>query len=141
MLLLLKSSRYNSGRNVLELYNSQCRSDSPQVKRNLIFSITNLEYELPNELPNDLILRMLENQKIYGKTHICVNSWPSAESPLRNSDLNSKNLRRSRYQSFLVMRNFTGFLYLVPNISFRVPVFQNVTILCKISNLMKKNKS
>ena len=36
----------------------QYRSDSPQVKRNLITSIANLVYELPHELPN--YLRKLE---------------------------------------------------------------------------------
>ena len=29
------------------------RSDSPQVKRNVILSITNLAYQLLHELPND----------------------------------------------------------------------------------------
>ena len=37
----------------------------PQVKRNLICSITNLEYELPHELLNDLRLRILENLEIF----------------------------------------------------------------------------
>ena len=37
------------------------RSDSSQVKRNLISTIANLVYELPYELPNDLRLRILGN--------------------------------------------------------------------------------
>ena len=37
------------------------RSASPQVKRSSISSITNLVYQLPHELPNDLRLRKLGN--------------------------------------------------------------------------------
>ena len=50
----------NLGHNILELYIMfQCRSDSSQVKGNMISSIANLVYELPNDLPNDLRLRMM----------------------------------------------------------------------------------
>ena len=35
----------------------QYRSDSPQIKRNLALSITNLLYELPPKLPNEFRLR------------------------------------------------------------------------------------
>ena len=48
------------------------RSDYPQVKRNVISSISNLVYELPHELPNDLRLRILGNKKILGKSQVCV---------------------------------------------------------------------
>ena len=37
------------------------RSDSPQVKQNLISGIANLVFELPHELPNNLRLRILGN--------------------------------------------------------------------------------
>ena len=37
----------------------QYRTDSPQVKGNLISSIANLVYELPRELQNDVRLRKL----------------------------------------------------------------------------------
>ena len=39
----------------------QYRYDSPQVKRNFIYSIANVVYELPHEFPNDLRLRKLGN--------------------------------------------------------------------------------
>ena len=39
----------------------QYRSDSPQVKRNLTSSTSNLVYKLPHQLPNDLRLRKLGN--------------------------------------------------------------------------------
>lgn len=35
------------------------RSDSVQVKENLIFSVTNFVYTLPYEMPNKLKLRIL----------------------------------------------------------------------------------
>ena len=45
----------------------QYRSDSPQVKQNLMSSIANFVYELLHELPNTLRLRILENQEILKK--------------------------------------------------------------------------
>ena len=42
----------------------QYRSDSSQVKRNLISIVANFAYELPHELLNDLRLRILGNQEI-----------------------------------------------------------------------------
>ena len=38
----------------------QYRSDQPQIKRNVISNIANMVYEFPQELPNDLSLRILE---------------------------------------------------------------------------------
>ena len=63
---------------------SQYRSDLPQVKGNLIFSIANLVYELPHELPNDLRFRILGNWKILEKFQIWVDTQPSAQSPFKN---------------------------------------------------------
>ena len=48
------------------------RSDSLQVKRNVISSIANLVYELPHELPNDLRFKILRNTEILGKSQIWV---------------------------------------------------------------------
>ena len=48
---------YNPGHNILALLNDLATSGSPQVKRYLISTITNLAHELPHELPNDLRLR------------------------------------------------------------------------------------
>ena len=42
----------------------QYRSDLPQVKLNLIFSITSLVYELPHELLNDLRLQTKDLRKL-----------------------------------------------------------------------------
>ena len=46
----------------------------------MIASITNLVYELPHELPNDLRLRILGNEEILGKSGICVG--PCAQLPV-----------------------------------------------------------
>ena len=43
---------------------------SPQVKRWAIITYKHSIYDLPHELPNDLIFRTLENQEISGK---CLN--------------------------------------------------------------------
>ena len=58
----------------------QYRSDSRQLKRNVISCIANLVYELPHKLPNDLRLMILENKEILGKTQIQVETQPSAQS-------------------------------------------------------------
>ena len=62
----------------------QYRSDSPQVKQKLIFSIANLVYELPHELPNDLRLRILGNQEKLEKFQILVETQHSTQSPFKN---------------------------------------------------------
>ena len=41
---------------------------SPQVKRSVIITYKHGIYELPHELPNDLILIMLGNWEIIGKS-------------------------------------------------------------------------
>ena len=50
----------------------QYRSDSLQVKRNVISSIANVVYELPHDFPVNLRLRILGNKKILGKSQIWV---------------------------------------------------------------------
>ena len=49
----------------------------------MISSTANSVYELPQELPNDLSLRILGNKKILGKSQIWVEKKPSAQSPLQ----------------------------------------------------------
>ena len=41
----------------------QCKSDQPQIKRNVISIIANLVYELPLELSNDLRLSLVQGEK------------------------------------------------------------------------------
>ena len=65
----------------------QHRRDKPQVKRNVIFSITNLVCELPHEVPNDLRPRILGNKEILGKSQIWVEL--NAQPPLQNLNFGS----------------------------------------------------
>ena len=46
----------------------QLMFDSPQVKRDLISSITDFVFEKPRELANDLRLKILENEEISGRS-------------------------------------------------------------------------
>ena len=64
----------------------QYRSDSPQVKGNLISSLGNLVYKLPHELPNDLRLRFLESQSILGKYQILMDTQARAQPQFKNLD-------------------------------------------------------
>ena len=45
--------------------------------------IINFVYASPHELPNDLRLRILGNQKILGKSQNCVVTEPSAQFPFQ----------------------------------------------------------
>ena len=51
-----------------------------------------------------------------------MNTEPGAQSPFQKSNFRNggQNLRKSRSQSFLVLSNFTLFLYFVPNILSRM---------------------
>ena len=89
----------------------QYRSDSVQVKQNVISSIAKVVYDLPHELPKELRLRILGNKEMLGKSQIWVQS-PFQKLIFGNS---SQKTCKCRYQTFLVMSSFTGFLYFVPN--------------------------
>ena len=107
----------NHGHNILELYNIsiQTRLTTSKTKRDIQYS--KLVYELPHELPNDLRLGILGNKEMLGKAQIWVETYPSAQSPLQklNFGNSSQKARKSRYQAFLALCSFTGFLYLIPN--------------------------
>ena len=71
---------------------------SPQVKRCAIITYKHGIYESPQELPNELRLRILGDGKISGK---CLNSiewYPSAQSPCQNENFinTSKTLLKNR---------------------------------------------
>ena len=55
---------------------------SPQVKQNFM-SIRNIIYELADDLPNVLRLRILGNKKMVGKYQHCKGPQPYAHSPPR----------------------------------------------------------
>ena len=106
----------------------QYRSDSPQVKGNLIPSRANMVYELPPELPNDL-----RNQEILKKSQIWVDNSLVSSLPLRTQTVFLQELRlcqsqlkkiTKKYQIFLFLSSFTGLLYFVSNILSRIVVIK-----------------
>ena len=82
----------------------------------------NHSYELPDHVPNDLRLRILGNKKMLGKSHIWVQTLPSAQSPFQKLNIgnSSQKTRKSRYQTFLTLCNFTGILRFVPSVLSRI---------------------
>ena len=77
---------------------------------------------MSNELLNDLRLRILEYKEISGKSQVWVETYSSTQSPFQKLNLgnSSRKTRKSRYQTFLDLSSFTGFLYFVPNILSRI---------------------
>ena len=75
-----------------------------------------------HELPIVLRLKILGNNKILGKSQIWVETYPCAHSPFKklNFSNSSPKLHKNRYQTFLDLFSFTGFLYLVPNFLSRI---------------------
>ena len=63
------------------------RPDEAQVKRNVISCTKNVVYELPDELTNDLRLRILGNKEIFAKYEIWVKTWNSSQSPFQKVNL------------------------------------------------------
>ena len=96
----------------------QYKLEQPQVKRNVITSKGNLVYELPHELPNGLRLRILGNVELLGRSQIWLQIQPSNQSPLQkfNFGISIQRACKSKYQTFLVLSSFTGFLNFVSNI-------------------------
>ena len=88
------------------------RSESPQVKRYLISSITNLLHEFPHELPNNLRPRILGNWEILDKFQMSMEKQPSTHSSFQklNVDNNCQKTRKIRYYIFETLSNFTVFL-------------------------------
>ena len=96
----------------------QFRSDSPQVKRNMISSTAIMVYGLTQELPNNLRLSILQNKEILKKSQVWEKTQPSAQHSFQklNFGNSTQKTRKSRYQTFFILSSFTGFLYFVPNI-------------------------
>ena len=75
-------------------------------------------YKLPYELSNNLRLTIRTySWEILEKSQIWVEAQPSTQSPFQklNFDNSNQKVRKnSRYQSFLDLSNFSGFLYFIP---------------------------
>ena len=80
IIFLLAFTCYNPDHNILELYNILIKVRFTIKKRKLdIYTITNLLYEMPN----DLRLRILGDQKILEKTQIWINTCPVSLQQIR----------------------------------------------------------
>ena len=93
----------------------QYKSDSQKVKRNLVSGIKNLVQALSHEFQNNLGLRISGNIR---KISNLVGGIAQCPVSLPNIKLWQQQSKRSqeRYQRFLVLTNFIGLLYLIPNI-------------------------
>ena len=100
----------------MQLYNVLVQVQFVTGKTKLQSRITNLVYELLNELPKDLRLAILGNYEILENRYWWRYSIASSLSSRNWTLVINPKIRRSRYQNFLVLSNFTGFLYFVQNI-------------------------
>ena len=84
----------------------------------MLSSIAKLAYELPHESPNDLRIRISGNKETLGTSQIWVETAqrPVSLPEILNLGNSSPKAGKSRYQTFLDLSSFTGFLYFVPNI-------------------------
>ena len=103
----------------------------------MLSSIANLVHKLPHELPNNLRLRIFGNKEILGKSQIWVETSPSAQSPFQklNFGNSSQKTLKSRYQTFLSLSSFPGFLYFVPVILSEIVWAGKVLVLTRSSPL------
>ena len=92
----------------------------------MIFSTTKLVYELPNNWR----LRILEIQEILKKSQIRVEKQPSTQSPFHEVNFSNSNYktRKNKYQTFLVLSNFTEFLYCVPKTFPRIADIKTINV-------------
>ena len=97
----------------------------------MISRIVTLVYELPHELR----LRILGNKEILGKCQIWVQT--SAQSPFQKLNFGNsiQKTLKSRYQTFLVLSSFTGFLYFVPNFLSTIVWANKILVLIRHSPL------
>ena len=84
-----------------------------------------------------LRLRILGNYEILRKSQVWVETYPSAQSPFKKLDFgnSSQNPCKRRYQIFLVLSNFTGFFYFVPNVLSRIVWANKVLVITRPSLL------
>ena len=77
------------------------------------------------------MISSIGKKEILGKSQIWAVTQPSAQSPFHklNFGSSSKKTRKSRYQTFVVLFSFTGFLYFVPNVLLRMISPNKVLVL------------
>ena len=110
------------------------RFDQPQAKRN---SISSTQYnKLGAVVASQLekLLRILGNQEMLKVSQIYVDPQPSAPSSFKKLDLGD------RYQTFLSLSNFIGFLYFVliffPGLSDQASFWSQLSIVAVNINFL-----
>ena len=88
----------------------------------MISTMADLVCELPHELLKNVRFTILGNKEILGIFQILVETEPSAQSSFQKTNFSnsSQKTSKSRYQIFLVLSSFTGFLYFVLNTLSRI---------------------
>ena len=83
-----------------------------QVERNLTSSTTNLGFDLPRELLNEIELRILKNLEILQAHQIWVEIHLTAQSSFQklNFAKSSQNVRKIRYKNFLFRNNSNSYI-------------------------------
>ena len=118
----IKNKRKLCKQSVLQYFETfQCFTKffpSSQVNWLAIITYKHDIYELPQELPKYLRLKISENSEISGKCLFFLEWYPSAQSPYQNESFvnTSRKLLKSRNWTFPVARHFKWKPELVSNI-------------------------
>ena len=107
---------------------SKCRANSPQAQWKLAFKC--------NKLGMRVTLRVAEQCKTEDLRKLANIRKFSVWVETLNLVTSSQKINKSRYQSFSVMSNFTGFIYFVPRILSRI-VWGNKFLIITCHNLLQ----
>lgn len=106
----------------------KCRANSPQAQWKLAFKC--------NKLGMRVTLRVAEQCKTEDLRKLANIRKFSVWVETLNLVTSSQKINKSRYQSFSVMSNFTGFIYFVPRILSRI-VWGNKFLIITCHNLLQ----
>ena len=106
----------------------KCRANSPQAQWKLAFKC--------NKLGMRVTLRVAEQCKTEDLRKLANIRKFSVWVETLNLVNSSQKINKSRYQSFSVMSNFTGFIYFVPRILSRI-VWGNKFLIITCHNLLQ----
>lgn len=106
----------------------KCRANSPQAQWKLAFKC--------NKLGMRVTLRVAEQCKTEDLRKLANTRKFSVWVETLNLVNSSQKINKSRYQSFSVMSNFTGFIYFVPRILSRI-VWGNKFLIITCHNLLQ----
>ena len=105
-------------KNLSAIYCVSVKFNLPNIKQKLESIIKNSVYNLPHKLLNYLRLRIFGNWKRKTKSQNWIEKQTSVKSLLQKLIFGNRNqnLRKSRYQTFLVLLNFTWFFHFCQNV-------------------------